>query len=431
MGARRSVWLVAVGLAGAAVAGLVVWALPGVEFAARGLLAGVLVVAGVAKLRDRASFSDVLAGLGVGGAVVPALAVLLPLAEVVVAAGLLVSPTSTAGALGALVLLLVFSAVVLVQLARGPAADCGCFGSDHSAPLGAMTLLRNGVLIGFAAALAVTASDDPAAAFSRSPRVTSLAAVGFAAFVAIGMLARRKDASETVADPTLSVISGGEATESALTRRLWIRWAGGAGVAGVLGSWLDAVSAGAVTGTGPKTVLGECTSCSCCGPVTCKDDRGHCCGCCKSCCTPCSGFTGGGSVKTPSGSAQASFFGNKQQIEGNREKVIGGALSWFDSAWQGTGLLLQSTRIDSYRRVPGTQIRELVGLASANGQGKHKFVLRVVDSGKPGSGSDTVNLAVSGIAGGGAGGTGPRYTANGHLIQGDLTTQLQATVTVR
>src|SRR5262245_348631 len=123
MGPRRWVWLVAVGLAGAAFAGLVAWALPGLEFAARGLLAGVLVVAGVSELGDGASFSDVLAGLGVGGAGVPAVAVLLPLTEVVVAAGLLVPATSTAAAWGALVLLFVFSAVVLVQLARGRTAD--------------------------------------------------------------------------------------------------------------------------------------------------------------------------------------------------------------------------------------------------------------------------------------------------------------------
>jgi hypothetical protein len=136
-------------------------------------------------------------------------------------------------------------------------------------------------------------------------------------------------------------------------------------------------------------------------------------------------------VQTSSGAAQASFFGDKAQLKGRKGELIGGALSWFDSGWQGTGLVLQSTRVTSYRRVPGTAIRELVGLATANGKGKHKFVLRVVDSGKPGSGLDTVNLSVSGVAGGGAGGTGSQYTANGHLIQGDLTVKLQSSSTIR
>jgi hypothetical protein len=53
----------------------------------------------------------------------------------------------------------------------------------------------------------------------------------------------------------------------------------------------------------------------------------------------------------------------------------------------------------------------------------------MVDAGKPGSGLDTAKLTVSGVAGGGAGGSGDRYTANGHLAQGDITTTLQGTVT--
>jgi hypothetical protein len=149
------------------------------------------------------------------------------------------------------------------------------------------------------------------------------------------------------------------------------------------------------------------------------------------CCTSCTGFSGGGVVKTPSGTAQASFFGNKEQLRDRHEIGMGGALSWFDSAWQGTGLLLQSKQITSYRRVPGTKIRELVGLASANGSGKHRFVLRVVDAGKPGSGSDTVSLRVSGITAGGAGAGGAHYTADGHLVQGDVTVNLQLIVTVK
>jgi hypothetical protein len=131
-------------------------------------------------------------------------------------------------------------------------------------------------------------------------------------------------------------------------------------------------------------------------------------------------------VQTATGTASASFFGNKVQLRGLRAKMSIGALTWFDPTWQGQGLVLQIVRVKSYRRLPGSTTRELVGLASANGKGKHRFVLQVVDSGTPGSGSDSVSLQVKGVAGSGAGGTGAGYSAVGHLAQGDVTTNLHA-----
>ena len=60
------------------------------------------------------------------------------------------------GALGALVLLLLFVAGISVNLARGRTPDCHCFGQLHSAPAGPSTLIRNlvlaalaGVVVGF------------------------------------------------------------------------------------------------------------------------------------------------------------------------------------------------------------------------------------------------------------------------------------------
>jgi len=133
----------------AAAAGLVVVvALPDVGFVARGLVAGVLLLAGAAKLRDRAAFSEVLAGLGIPGPLGPAVARGLPIVELGLAGALLVPQTSTGGAVGALVLLLVLTATVGVALTRGRAADCGCLGTGRSAALGGLTLLRNGVLVG-------------------------------------------------------------------------------------------------------------------------------------------------------------------------------------------------------------------------------------------------------------------------------------------
>jgi peroxiredoxin len=120
---------------------------------ARLLLAAVFVVAGVAKLADREGSRRAVADFGVPSALAAPLGILLPLAELAVAAALI--PTSTAfwGAVGALVLLLLFVAGIGANLARGRRPDCHCFGQLHSSPAGWSTLARNGVLAAIAALL--------------------------------------------------------------------------------------------------------------------------------------------------------------------------------------------------------------------------------------------------------------------------------------
>src|SRR5829696_6279577 len=113
---------------------------------ARLLLAVVFAVAGVAKLGDRAGSGRAVAEFGVPTPLATPLGVLLPLAELTVAAALI--PTSTAwwGAVGALMLLLLFGVGIGANLARGRKPDCHCFGQLHSTPAGWSTLARNGVL---------------------------------------------------------------------------------------------------------------------------------------------------------------------------------------------------------------------------------------------------------------------------------------------
>src|SRR5918992_635576 len=120
---------------------------------ARLLLAAVFVVAGIAKLADRGASRRAITDFGVPAALGGPLGILLPLAELAVAAALI--PTSTAfwGALGALALLLLFIAGIGANLARGRRPDCHCFGQLHSAPAGWSTLARNGVLAAVAALL--------------------------------------------------------------------------------------------------------------------------------------------------------------------------------------------------------------------------------------------------------------------------------------
>jgi thiol-disulfide isomerase/thioredoxin len=110
------------------------------------LLVAVFVVAAVTKLLDRGGTRHALAEFGAPQALAGALAILLPLAELAVAALLIPTATAVAGAAGAVALLALFSAAIAISLARGRAPDCHCFGQLHSEPAGPRTLARNAAL---------------------------------------------------------------------------------------------------------------------------------------------------------------------------------------------------------------------------------------------------------------------------------------------
>ena len=113
---------------------------------ARLLLAGVFLVAGVAKLADRAGSRQAVSDFGLPKSLGAPLGILLPLAEIAVAAALIPASTAWWGALGALALLLLFVVGIGINLARGRKPDCHCFGQLHSAPAGWFTLVRNAIL---------------------------------------------------------------------------------------------------------------------------------------------------------------------------------------------------------------------------------------------------------------------------------------------
>lgn len=131
--------------------------------AARFVLAAVFGVAGLAKLRDaegsRKSFQD----FGVPSPFTPALAVLLPLAELACAIALLFDRWVSAGAIGAMALLTVFIMGITLGLARGRTVNCHCFGQLSSSPVSWWTLVRNVALLTLAGAVAVKADKLPSA----------------------------------------------------------------------------------------------------------------------------------------------------------------------------------------------------------------------------------------------------------------------------
>jgi thiol-disulfide isomerase/thioredoxin len=119
--------------------------------AARLVLAACFAVAGGAKLADREGTREAVVAFGAPARLAGPLALILPVAELSVAALLLFSATAVAGAAAALGLLVLFSAAIAVSLARGQAPECHCFGQLHSSPAGRRTLARNGALAAMAA----------------------------------------------------------------------------------------------------------------------------------------------------------------------------------------------------------------------------------------------------------------------------------------
>lgn len=109
-------------------------------------LGGRLLLAGAAKLGDRAGASKAAGDFGLPRRLAQPLSLLLSAAEILIAVALIVAPLAWYGAFGALALLAIFILGIGANLARGRKPDCHCFGQLHSAPVGWTTLARNGLL---------------------------------------------------------------------------------------------------------------------------------------------------------------------------------------------------------------------------------------------------------------------------------------------
>lgn len=163
------------------------------DLASRAVLVVVFMVAGTAKLRDRAGTREAVAAFGVPPPAVGTVAIALPVAEVAAAILLVPSATAAAGAALAVVLLGTFTAAIAVSLARGRRPRCRCFGQLSAAPVTGRTLARNALLLaasGFALAaeLAEPAPDPIAALGDTGASGVAVAATAFA-LLALGAVA--------------------------------------------------------------------------------------------------------------------------------------------------------------------------------------------------------------------------------------------------
>jgi thiol-disulfide isomerase/thioredoxin/uncharacterized membrane protein YphA (DoxX/SURF4 family) len=135
----------------------------GLLLSARAVLAVVFVVAAAGKFLDLDGSRKALTEFGVPSPMARYAAPALPLAELLVAVALLIRPSAVAGAVGALLLLLVFIGGVAYAMSQDRAPDCHCFGQLHSEPAGASTLIRNALLLA-PAALIIAAGPGPSLA---------------------------------------------------------------------------------------------------------------------------------------------------------------------------------------------------------------------------------------------------------------------------
>ena len=131
------------------------WTMGEIGYAAAVLLAGLFAWAGAAKLAARERTRDSFAAFGLPSPGL--LAVALPVGELALALGLLTVPA--VASFVALGLLAAFTTFV-VRAARGGAeVGCGCFGSARAEPVGAVEVVRNGLMA--AAALAASFATGP------------------------------------------------------------------------------------------------------------------------------------------------------------------------------------------------------------------------------------------------------------------------------
>jgi peroxiredoxin/uncharacterized membrane protein YphA (DoxX/SURF4 family) len=137
------------------------------------ILVGIFSLAGIGKLLDLEGSEKAIKDFGVPEDLAKPFSVLLPVAEIFIAILLLFVQTSWLGAIGGFLLLLVFIGGMLVQMAKGNAPDCHCFGQIHSEPVSAKSLIRNTVFAVLAFVLIISGRENQGLSFFDSSNDSS------------------------------------------------------------------------------------------------------------------------------------------------------------------------------------------------------------------------------------------------------------------
>ncbi len=171
------------------------------------LLSVVFAVAGVTKLLDQRGTREAVVNFGAPQSLSSSLAILLPLAELSVAVGLMFTSTASWSGWLALLLLALFIVAISVNLSRGQIHDCHCFGQLYSRPLGWPTLVRN-IIFALGAVLIIwqhAIGNNPALVPTLTDAIARLTAIhvvlitlGAAALVAAFLYWRRRAARQAL-----------------------------------------------------------------------------------------------------------------------------------------------------------------------------------------------------------------------------------------
>lgn len=133
--------------------------------AARAVVAGVFVYAGVPKLLEPAAFAQSISNYHlVPESLVGPIAAVVPVLEIVVALALVTGFAARGAAIAAAAMLAVFSAAIAQAIARDIDIACGCFGTASSPEADWWSVARNVALLAAAVFVAV-APDAPWRAF--------------------------------------------------------------------------------------------------------------------------------------------------------------------------------------------------------------------------------------------------------------------------
>ena len=101
------------------------------------------VIAGGSKIVAGVGWPEQAAGLGAPLWVIP----FVPWVEIVIGAMLIVQVARPWPAVAAMVVLIVFTALIAFNLSKGRRPPCACFGAWSAKPIGAGHLVRNAILI--------------------------------------------------------------------------------------------------------------------------------------------------------------------------------------------------------------------------------------------------------------------------------------------
>ena len=118
------------------------WA--GTSLTARAVLAGCFLLAAIPKIADPPSFAVAIDNYHlVPSTLIPAFALIIPIAELLIAVALVIGLYLRSAAIACAVLLMIFIIAMSQTILRGIDLSCGCFGAEVESTVSWWSVLRN------------------------------------------------------------------------------------------------------------------------------------------------------------------------------------------------------------------------------------------------------------------------------------------------